>query len=56
MPKIIIVIMTINNDDFVNNLLFIKSLYKKTAKMAVNKLWWCLFEKVRTHFAENPNE
>jgi len=19
-------------------------------------IWWCLFEKVRTHFAENPNE
>ena len=20
-----------------------------------NKLWWCLFEKVRTHFEQNPD-
>ncbi len=20
-----------------------------------NQIWWCLFEKVRTHFAENPD-
>jgi len=21
----------------------------------VNKLWWCLLEKVRTHFEQNPD-
>jgi len=24
------------------------------ANHAVNKLWWCLLEKVRTHFEQNP--
>jgi len=22
---------------------------------SANQIWWCLFEKVRTHFAENPD-
>jgi len=26
------------------------------ATSLTNSEWWCLFEKVRTHFAENPNE
>jgi len=25
------------------------------ANHAVNKLWWCLLEKVRTHFEQNPD-
>jgi len=25
------------------------------ANHAVNKLWWCLLEKVRTHFERNPD-
>ncbi len=24
--------------------------------VALLVVWWCLFEKVRTHFAENPHE
>ena len=26
------------------------------ATSSANQIWWCLFEKVRTHFAENPHE
>ena len=29
---------------------------KKNITFVMLFLWWCLFEKVRTHFAENPNE
>jgi hypothetical protein len=25
------------------------------ATSSANLKWWCLFEKVRTHFAENPD-
>jgi hypothetical protein len=25
------------------------------ANSGVNKLWWCLLEKVRTHFEQNPD-
>jgi len=25
------------------------------ANSAINKLWWCLLEKVRTHFEQNPD-
>jgi len=25
------------------------------ANSSVNKLWWCLLEKVRTHFEQNPD-
>ena len=28
----------------------------KAPSEAVNRKWWCLLEKVRTHFEENPEE
>ena len=31
-------------------------LVSREATSSANQIWWCLFEKVRTHFAENPHE
>jgi hypothetical protein len=28
---------------------------KTEAKTALNTIWWCLLEKVRTHFQKNPD-
>jgi len=39
-----------------NNSRIHSALKMSPVKNHLVRLWWCLFEKVRTHFAENPNE